>query len=318
MLVYQAADEYCCSIMDLSHHTQRWYREKLAVFVEWCEKRHILLEDIEPATIGKFTETIRERVNPKTGKQISTFTAHGYIQVVKGFLYFCARDEKLGKYVSINLPRRIRMPRREQKIIETFTPQQIRRLFEACDRERTVDLAMRDQAILSVLVDTGVRASELCGLTLDHVYLSPRSAYIKVFGKGMKWREVGLGQVAKAALHEYIANYRHASVEERHVFLSRRTGKSLTVDGLYQMIDRLGEWARIKGVRCSPHTLRHSFSVGYLEAGGDIYKLCILMGHNSVKTTEIYLKTYNARTARMTGISVLDRQQNKGEDEWAG
>src|ERR1700694_587759 len=100
------------------------------------------------------------------------------------------------------------MPKLQVKIIETFTKDQVKAMLAACEKEFDHNLAVRDRAILYVLYDTGIRASELRGLTLDHVYLRPDDAYLKVLGKGDKWREVGLGKDARTALHRYLTRYR--------------------------------------------------------------------------------------------------------------
>lgn len=84
----------------------------------------------------------------------------------------------------------------------------------------------------------------------------------------------------------------------------------MTIWGLDEMLVRLRDWtgqpALFRSVRVSAHTFRHTFAVSYLRAGGDIYQLSLLLGHSSVKTTEIYLKDYKATAARAAGISVLD------------
>ena len=72
-------------------------------------------------------------------------------------------------------------------------------------------------------------------------------------------------------------------------------------------MERLGEWAGISGVRCSPHTLRHTFAVQYLLAGGDVYVLSRTLGHSTVSTTEIYLRSVKQHQVRTTSFSVLDK-----------
>jgi site-specific recombinase XerD len=305
MRVSQAVDDYRYSILDLSPPTQRWYVQKLELFAEWCDQEQIDLENLKASHVRRFIEGLRSRTNQQTGKTISSYTLRGYAQVIKGFLNWCAKEDGLEELVSEKTPKRIELPRVDAKVIETFTPDQIKRLFAACEKEFTQTLTMRDKAILSVLLDTGIRASELVGLTLDNVFLSAQDAYIRVFGKGRKEREVGLGKEARIALHRYITRYRQAGKEEQHVFLSRFT-QPLTVNGLDQVIYRLGEWARISGVRCSAHTFRHTYAVSYLQAGGDVYKLSRLLGHTGVQVTENYLKAFKARDARMDGLSVLD------------
>lgn len=305
MLVSQAVDDYRYSILDLSAKTQRWYVQKLSLFAAWCDGQGIALERLKASDVRKYLDTLRSTPSGKTGKLLSSYTLHGYVQVIKGFLSWCSREDELEELVSEKLPRRIELPRVDVKIIETFTPDQIKRLFAATEKESTQTLTMRDRAILSVLLDTGIRASELCGLTLDNVFISPQDAFIRVFGKGRKERECGMGKESRTALYRYISRYRHADKGERHVFLNR-CNQPMTVDGLDQMLYRLRDWARIKDSSCSAHKFRHSFAVSYLQAGGDIYKLSRLLGHTSVQVTENYLKAFKARDARMGGLSVLD------------
>lgn len=295
--VRDALNDYRYAILHLSPKTQQEYLSKLLVFAAWCEGEHLALEDLKQASIRRFTEALR-------GRPIEAVTIHGYLRVLKRFLHWLSREEDYEAVVSSKLPSRIDMPKLEQKVTEIFTPEQIKALLAACGQEYNQELRVRDRAIVSVLIDTGIRASELTGLTLDNTFLDPLDAHLKVFGKGGKWREVALGHRSLVELRRYITRYRHASKEEGRVFLNRYDAP-LTVWGLDQLIERLGKWAGVEGVRCSPHTFRHTFAVNYLQATGDVYRLSRIMGHNSVKVTEIYVRAVSNRTARK-GMSVLD------------
>lgn len=305
MQVSQAVEDYRYAILSLSPKTQRWYKEKLGVFAAWCDTEQIQLERVRVADVRRFIDVLRRNPSSRTGKALSSYTLHGYAQVVKGFLNWCAKEDGLEELVSEKTARRVEMPRVDVKVIETFTQDHIRRMVEACSQEYSSTLVARDRAILAVLLDTGIRASELVGLVLDNVHLAPHDGYIKVYGKGRKERECGLGKQARTALHRYISRYRHAPKGEHHVFLSR-FNEPLTVDGLGQMVKRLGEWGRVRGVRCSPHTCRHTYAVNYIASGGDVYTLSRLLGHASVQTTENYLRAFKAKDARGKGISILD------------
>jgi integrase/recombinase XerD len=308
--VSQAIEEYRYAILRLSHETQDWYTDKLNVFADWCKREHITLDTLKMTDIRRFMDEIRNRTNPQTGKPLSTYTIHGYARTIKRFLNWCSREEGLEQLVSDRLPKRIEMPRIEQKIIQVFTEDHIAQLFKACEKECTPTLVVRDRAILSVLLDTGIRASELCGLTMDCLFLSPTDSYIKVFGKGKKWRECPLGKEARAAVYRYVTRYRHAPEGEGHVFLSQKN-KPLTSNGLYQMMSRLCEWGRITGVRCCVHDFRHTFATRYIEAGGSIYDLSRLLGHSSIIVTEGYIKTLQQKAIRSRSISILDIQQKR-------
>ncbi len=230
----------------------------------------------------------------------------GYARVIRCFLNWCLEEEAYELVVKPAVVKKIKMPKTQKSVIDIFTTAQLQALFVACQYEYNEHLQVRARAILSVLIDTGIRASELCTLTLEHTHLDPGDAFVKVLGKGRKEREVGLGTLSRQALEDYIIRYRGQAGPQEPVFIGRYS-EPLTPDGLEQIITRLGSFAEISGVRCSPHTFRHSFAVSYLLAGGDLYKLSLLMGHEKTEVTEIYLRTIQARQARQGGLSVLDQ-----------
>jgi len=115
--------------------------------------------------------------------------------------------------------------------------------------------------------------------TIEHTHLDPGDPYIKILGKGQKWREVGLGVQTRQALENYVKPYRKVAELSDPLFLNRYH-EHLTVFGLENLMRRLGKWAGIKRVRCLPHRMRQTFAVNYLLQGcGDIFKLSLLMGH---------------------------------------
>jgi integrase/recombinase XerD len=92
----------------------------------------------------------------------------------------------------------------------------------------------------------------------------------------------------------------------RSLVFVNRSGDPLTPHGLGQIIKRLGAYAGIEGVRCSPHTFRHTFAANFIRQGGDVYTLSKLLRHSSVSVTEEYLKTLQQQEARRGAKSVLD------------
>ncbi len=301
MRVKEAVDEYHFALLDKSPKTQDWFRIKLRQFSEWCEQEQLELQDIRSAHVRKYIDYRRQQGRIKqgkpTGEPLSTHSLHADARVIKRFLYWCAKEDGIEDLVQMRVPQRIEMPKREEKVIEVFTPEQIKALLAACEKEKDHHLAVRDKAIVLVLMDTGIRAGELLSLTKDCMFLRLDDAYLKVHGKGNKWREVPLGNQARTALYRYVTRYRQAPDQEQHVFVGR-WGRQMTVNGLDQMLRRLAEWGRVTGVRVSAHTFRHTFAVNYLTASSDVYKLSRLMGHSEVKITEGYLKTVSAHAAR--------------------
>jgi len=304
MRVRDAVEQYQYAILHLSDQTQKWSMGRLKFFALWCESQHLEIEQIKVPALRRYLEHLQTKPHHRTGKHLSSYTVHGHMRVIRTFLNWCTQEDELEDLVSEKVPRKMTMPRVDEKVIETFTPEQIKALLAACDQEVSQVWRVRDRAILSVLIDTGIRAGELCSLMLDNIDLDPRDPYIKVMGKGRKEREVPLGNKALTALHKYIRRYREAPKEEKHVFLSKGN-RAFTVSGLVQVIERLAAWAHIEGVHC--HKFRHTYAITYLKNDGDVYKLSRLLGHASIQiTTDVYLRAFKARDARMGGNSVLD------------
>ncbi len=317
----------------LMPNTQTEYTSELGTFANWCAGQHVTLDQVNAKQVDLFLEHIRSTHKPHQvhRKEVSSYTLAGMTRVIKTFLNWCLDDEEYSKHVKADVVRRIKKPRVIKTIIETFTPVQIEALFAACAKEESDHLRLRDRAIIALLLDTGIRANELCTLTIANVDLSPGDAHIKILGKGNKWGEVGMGSECRKLMSQYLRKFREPTLEdeirrgtqgkklsdqqERRLkrnlqettpFFMNRNGQSLTTNGLGRIVARLGEWANIEGVRCSPHTLRHTFAAMFMRNGGDIYTLSKLLRHSSVKVTEDYLKSIQQWEARKSSKSVLD------------
>lgn len=290
---------------DHSQASRQWYRSRLGAFTAWCAEQGIAeIEDITAPFVRRYIDY--RRTSPaKSGRPLDSHTLHGHVRAIKALLNWAIREELLSEKVV----KRIEMPKREQKVLAIFTPHQIDLLFAACDQGETLEYRVRDKALLAVLLDTGIRASEATGLTLEHVHFTPDEAWLHVVGKGRRQREVPLGRQARQLLHKYIHRHRPRNSKHSQVFLAKGD-RPLTAEGLdrllYRLRDRTGR-EHFQGVTVAAHRWRHTYAVRALEAGIDIYRLSRLMGHSSVQTTEGYLKALSARQARQNGVSVLDR-----------
>lgn len=314
--VDEAVDDYLASIKRLKPATQKEYQYKLGLFVNYCADHDIYLSDITARVIDQFLNHMKATHKPcKPGQsEISSRTLASEVRIIKIFLNWCLEDEQYSEYVKPIVVRRIKNVKITQDIIETFSSGQIEALFKACDKEVSEHLQYRDRAIVAVLLDTGVRVSELIRLRLCDVSLSAKDSYIRVYGKGDKWGEVGLGIQSRKYLQKYIRVFREPTEQDNKkkdqaVVFVNRSGDKLTVSGLQQIIERLGEWAHIEGVRCSPHTFRHTFAKMFMQNDGDVYRLSKLLRHTSIKTTEDYLKSLQQSEARKGAKSVLDNMQ---------
>lgn len=170
--------------------------------------------------------------------------------------------------------------------VQPFTQEQIEAFLKAAKESPE---PRRNEAIVLFLYDTGVRASELCGLRMRDLDLSSRHAY--VLGKGNKHRLVYFSRETGKALSNYLRKSKREMDDP--VFLSsvgRRAGLAMTRSGLQQLIERMGRAAGIKATKVSPHVFRHSAAIQLLRNGCDVYSLMSLMGHTSLTICQNYLK----------------------------
>ena len=146
---------------------------------------------------------------------------------------------------------------------------------------------LRDQAIIMLLLHTGLRVQELCTLTHAQVRLGRRSGTLSVRGKHNKYREIPLNATARAALLAYDSSLQKPSYDTTPLFLSEKRRTQLTERGLGYLIKKYATRANLPDV--SPHDLRHRF--GYRMAGAvPLHRLAQLMGHDSLNTTMLYIR----------------------------
>lgn len=324
MKLLKAIDGYIidCRTRNLSRKTILWYEQKLKYLARWLDEEEDIQQlnnvtiahlrtfvlDLQVAQIGRTT------VN-KDGDmtEISSLTVKGYVQVIKGFFTWCFNEELIEKSPAV----RLQMPSVPDYLIPVFTPDHIKLILDSCDTTKT--LGYRDYTIMLVLLEAGIRISELCNLRVQDVHTD----YIRVVGKGKKEREIGISAPVSKYLWKYINLHRKPHDEnEQRVFMNRYS-VPISPTGVDQILDDIKDRTGIIGVRVSAHTFRHTFACTYLEQGGEIYKLSRLLGHSSVEVTEEYLKSFKQRAARkdqerFSAVAAMDvlskRKRRKQQD----
>jgi integrase/recombinase XerC len=164
----------------------------------------------------------------------------------------------------------------------------------ATERDLDRAVAQRDRAILELLYGSGLRVSEVAGLTLDRVDLD--RGRVLVFGKGSKERDLPLSDPAREALRAWIRDGRQEMAPEdpsTSLFFNRRKHPVGGRD-IRRLVGRYGG-VTLTGRRVTPHTLRHSFATHLLEGGADIRAVQELLGHASVATTQRYTHVTRSR-----------------------
>ncbi|MFX3681199.1 MAG: site-specific tyrosine recombinase [Candidatus Hopanoidivoransaceae bacterium] len=192
----------------------------------------------------------------------------------------------------------IEMPRVPRGLPKALTLEQVTALIEVVTGHDPV--ARRDRAILETLYGTGVRISELVGMSLGDLDL--HDGLVRVLGKGSKERIVPIGRHAAVALAEWTASAGRGAMEPERwarrddadaVFLNHRGGR-LSRQGAWGVVRKHGLSVGL-GAELTPHVLRHSCATHMLDHGADIRTVQELLGHASISTTQIYTKVSTER-----------------------
>ncbi len=301
----------------LTDGSLRLYRRQLGLLTGFLASRGVTeLEEVKIVDLREFIHFLSHsedntafypnaRRRLKRNPEPSTVASH--VRVIRAFFTWCVEEELIDKSPAA----RLSMPKVPKRVITTFAPEQIDKMLASCDV--STEQGFRDYVILVLLLDTGMRVSELADLRVSNVH--PR--YVKVLGKGLKEREIGLHPDVSRLLWLYIQKYRPSSdfPTEDRVFLGRKG--ALTVEGIEQVFKRVAAASGIQGVRISPHTMRHTFSKHYLKNGGDLFKLSRELGHSDVQVTgRVYLGDFKSSDAREDHSSfspVIDMNIIKGK-----
>jgi integrase/recombinase XerD len=210
-------------------------------------------------------------------------TVNNYGRALSSFWSWAYREE----IIETNVFKRLKLPKPDSKTVDIFTESQLQALFSAIDPKTAI--GARDRAILMLMIDTGLRDAECRGLTIANTDLEQMT--IRIMGKGRRERVIPFGNRTQKALWSYIAFHRrkHAGSRAETVFVSRY-GKPLAGDRIRAQLRYYGQKAGITGVRCSPHTCRHTFASKFLENGGDVFSLQHILGHRSLDMVRRYVR----------------------------
>lgn len=252
----------------LAQGTIRFYQKKLSKFIDYCflNEAHDM-ESLNSSLVRDYFLWLQERENHTQGG------IHAYYRTVKTFLRWYERENDLPGWANSVLKIKIKQP---QLIpLEPADVGAIKKMI-AC-------AGSRDKAILMVMMDTGIRASELLALNLENV--NAITGVVQVLhGKGGKFRIVYIGRKTRIALRRYL----NGRTDENPALFINRHKERLLPSGLRQILCRLSERAKVEYQ--PPHSFRRLFAITMLRNGVDIYTLQLLMGHEDIQVLKRYLR----------------------------
>jgi len=220
-------------------------------------------------------------LTPERDQPLSTYTVNCYARSLRVFFSWLFSEGIIATHPF----EKVRIPRPTRKIITTFSTAQLQALISVINLSTPV--GQRNLAMLLLMLDSGMRVSELCGIELGDLRLE--EGIVKVLGKGNKERLIPIGRQVQKMLWHYINRFRPEPVRPQCtlLFLTDQ-GYPLHRERVGEVFTRYGILAGIQGVRCSPHTFRHTSAVSFLRNGGDVFSLQRLLGHSSLEMTRRY------------------------------
>jgi len=225
--------------------------------------------------LQEFIYDISKTINPRSQSRL--------ISGLRSFFSYLVFED----YIANNPLNHIESPKIGRKLPDTLSIEDIDHLIDAIDLSKPQ--GQRNKAILETLYSCGLRVSELTNLKISDLFFD--EGFIKVTGKGDKQRFVPIGDTTKRYINIYKDQIRvhipvHAEATDT-LFLNRR-GKQLTRAMIFTIIKQLAKTINLQK-NISPHTFRHSFATHLLENGADLRAIQLMLGHESITTTEIYM-----------------------------
>ena len=248
--------------------------ERLCVFLE-INQIEVSPLKITEETLQQFIYSVSKEVNPRSQARI--------ISGLKSFFSYLIFED----YRTDNPLELIESPKTGRKLPDTLSVSEIDALIAAIDLSSNE--GERNRAMLETLYGCGLRVSELITLKISDLFFD--EGFIKITGKGNKERFVPIGNLTQKYIQIYQNDVRvHLKIKkgfEDTLFLNRR-GNQLTRAMIFTIIKDLAFKIHLNK-SISPHTLRHSFATHLLENGADLRSIQLMLGHESITTTEIYV-----------------------------
>ncbi|NCN52709.1 tyrosine-type recombinase/integrase [Candidatus Parcubacteria bacterium] len=269
-----------------SIHTVSNYDRYLTRFLDYAKVTDP--KKVTESMVREYRLWLNRQPGTKTGRTTDTLkrrTQNYYLIALRAFLKYLRK-----RNISSLDPERIELAKVPERSLDLISPAELSRLMNAPDR--ATEQGLRDKAILELLFSTGLRVSELCGLSIEDVDLSRDEFSIR--GKGDKIRVVFLSDKAKQSIREYVKSRKDMDDAlfiqyGKNAKMTQKDNKDLrlTPRSVQRIIKR---YATIAGItrKVTPHVIRHSFATDLLSNGADLRSVQALLGHANIATTQIY------------------------------
>ncbi len=282
----QAIDQYLDAIWlekGLSDNTLASYRRDLVQFERWLEAKGV---EVLRATGADLLEWLGELA--RRGQSVRSSAR--MLSCLRGFYRYFVRENRISVDPTVNID----SPRIGRPLPKSLSEEDVDALLAQPDTSLALEL--RDKAMLELLYATGLRVSELVGLSLHQ--LNVHQGVVKVMGKGSKERLVPMGEEALYWLQQYLSRGRAELTRTGDVLFPSRRGTLMTRQTFWHRVKVYAQRANIR-VNLSPHTLRHAFATHLINHGADLRVVQLLLGHSDLSTTQIYTHVARERMKQL-------------------
>jgi len=271
---------------NLAQNTLSSYRQDIQTLTGWLAHHQLTLLSVTPQDLQQF---LAERLE---GGYKATSSAR-LLSAMRRLFQYLYREKLRPDDPSALLS----APKLPQRLPKDLSEAQVERLLQAPDTN--IPLELRDKAMLEVLYATGLRVSELTGLTLSDISL--RQGVVRVIGKGDKERLVPLGEEAVYWLEQYMEHGRPwlLNGQTLDVMFPSNRAQQMTRQTFWHRIKHYATLAGIDSEKLSPHVMRHAFATHLLNHGADLRVVQMLLGHSDLSTTQIYTHVATERLRQL-------------------
>lgn len=294
-LLSQAIDSF------LLARTADGYSPKTLDQYEWALSRLVKrigdkpVEELVVDDLRRFLVWLREEYKPERKKKLSDVSIFHAWKAIRAFYKWASPELEIP-----NVSLKISEPRHAYAEIVPFTEGDVKNLLNACNYKivhtrgmpkQRRPTAIRDRAMVLVLLDTGMRVGELCRLNIENLNLEVGEIHIKPQGSGYKSksRVLPIGSTTQRALHRYLAG---REIEQQAPLFETIQGERINPREIQHFCRRLGERAGV--LNCHPHRFRHTFAIMYLRNKGDVFSLQRILGHSTWEMINHYLSLAQA------------------------
>jgi len=272
----------------LSKNTLDSYRADLTAFANWCASKQSI--DMLAVTNADIQQYLAVRFPLSKARSISRLVAS-----LRRFYRYALREQLLKEDPTLHLE----SPKLPRSLPKSLNEQEVEDLLKAPDVSQP--LGLRDRAMLELLYASGLRVSELVGVTV--VEVSTQDGIVRVTGKGSKTRLVPMGAEAADWIDRYMRYARPELLQKRlcdAMFVTSRA-EGMTRQAFWHIIKR---YAALAGIakHISPHVLRHAFATHLLNHGADLRVVQMLLGHSDISTTQIYTHVARERLKQLHSV----------------